>query len=66
MERYEYRSLEVDMPRLASASFDAELNALGADGWRLAATIPHERHGYSHAVHLVFSRVAAPSSEASG
>jgi hypothetical protein len=59
MERYEYRTVEVDSTTLASPRFVEELNALGADGWRLTATIPHERHGYSRAVHLIFSRITA-------
>jgi len=58
MNRYEYRTLQAPVERLGDASFVHDLNELGADGWGLVAAIPRERHGYSHEVHFLFSRIS--------
>ena len=57
MDRYEYRILQTDMARLATDDLVRELNELGAEGWGVVATVPHERHGYSREVHLLLARV---------
>lgn len=48
MNRYEYRILQTDIGQLGQKDFEVRLNAMGSEGWNLVATIPHERHGYSH------------------
>ena len=59
MNRYEYRTMKTSIERLAEEELVRDLNKLGAEGWSLVATVPHERHGYSHEVHLLFSRILA-------
>lgn len=54
--RWEYRRVDLDIAQVAKAGFEQTLNALGAEGWELVSAIQHERHGYSHEVHLVFKR----------
>jgi len=61
MTRYEYRTLSADIARLAEEEVVKSLNELGSDGWNLVAAVPHERHGYTHQVHLLFSRCVAES-----
>jgi hypothetical protein len=56
MDGYEYRSLTTDITELAKEVFVERLNRLGAEGFQLVAAVPHERHGYSHEVHLLFMR----------
>lgn len=56
MTRYEYKTVKTDIKRLDEADYLRELNQLGAEGWALVASIPHERHGYSHELYFVFSR----------
>jgi hypothetical protein len=53
MNRYVYRTVNTDIAELAKPTFVEELNRLGAEGWKLVSTVSHERHGYSHEVHLV-------------
>jgi hypothetical protein len=59
MNRYEYMTIKTDILRLEDADLLARLNDLGAQGWNLVTAIPQEKHGYSHAVHLLFSRETA-------
>jgi hypothetical protein len=59
--RYEYRTIQTDIAHLSEKQLLDRLNAMGAEGWNLVATVPHERHGYSHEVHLLFSRCLEPS-----
>ena len=59
MDRYEYRVLETDIAKIAGNDFVAQLNGMGRDGWKLEATVQHERHGYSHELVFVFSRPIA-------
>jgi hypothetical protein len=61
MDRYDYRTVMMNIADLAEASFASRLDGLGAEGWELKATISHERHGYSHEVHFVFMRRREPS-----
>ena len=56
MHHYEYRHLNVDVIELAAPAFDDMLAAYGRDGWQLVSSITQEKHGYSHAVHLIFVR----------
>jgi hypothetical protein len=56
--RWEYKRLSVKTTDIASDAFEAQLNALGQDGWELVATVPLEHHGYSHDVNLLFKRPA--------
>ena len=56
VRRYEYRHLNVDINELTAPAFDDKLATFGRDGWELVTTIPHEKHGYSHAVHMIFIR----------
>lgn len=58
MNRYEYRTMQAPIERLGDASFVRDLNEIGAEGWMLVTAIPRERHGYSHEVHLLFSRAS--------
>ena len=58
-ERYEYRVLQTDIAKVADADFEAQLNGMGRDGWKLEATVNRERHGYSHELTFVFSRPLA-------
>ncbi len=62
--RWEYKRLNLDIADIPHAAFEAELNELGAHGWELVAAVQHERHGYSHEVHLVFKRRASVAMEA--
>jgi hypothetical protein len=65
VDSYEYRSLTTDISELAKDVFVERLNRMGAEGFRLVAAVPHERHGYSHEVHLLFMRtLRAVSAEA--
>lgn len=59
MDRYEYRVLQTDIAKVADEDFEAELNGMGRDGWKLEATVQRERHGYSHELAFVFSRPLA-------
>ena len=65
MNRYEYRSMQASVAQLSDEAFVRNLNELGAEGWNLVAAVPHERHGYSHEVHLLFSRLAEGPAEKS-
>ena len=56
MERYEYRVVETDIAKVSAPAFEAELNGMGREGWKLEATVQHERHGYSHEVMFLFAR----------
>lgn len=56
MDRYEYRVLQADIGQLKHEDFEEKLNAMGREGWNLITSVAHERHGYSHEVHFVFSR----------
>jgi hypothetical protein len=58
MNRYEYATIKTDVWRLGDPELLAQLNRMGGEGWNLIAAIPHERHGYSHEVHLLFSRAS--------
>ncbi|MDB4994478.1 MAG: hypothetical protein JWM74_1910 [Myxococcaceae bacterium] len=53
---WEYKTVGVKVTDVAAESFDERLNALGNEGWELAATVVHEHHGYSTEVHFVFKR----------
>lgn len=59
MERYEYRIVRTDIAKVTEKEFEAQLNGLGDEGWKLEATVQHERHGYSHEVAFVLSRRVA-------
>lgn len=59
MTRWEYRRLDLDIADVPKPAFEEALNALGREGWELVASLQHERHGYSHEVHLVFKRAAS-------
>jgi hypothetical protein len=48
--------VKTDVQRLDDAEYVRELNRLGDEGWALVASVPHERHGYSHELYFVFSR----------
>lgn len=61
--RWEYKRVNLDIADVPQAEFEIELNRLGAAGWELVGTVQHERHGYSHEVHLVFKRALAESDE---
>lgn len=61
MTRYEYRTLSTDIAQLAEEELVKRLNAMGSEGWNLVAAVPQERHGYSHQVHLLFSRCLTDS-----
>lgn len=54
--RWEYKRVNLEIGEVPHRPFEDELNALGAEGWELVGTLQHERHGYSHEVHLVFKR----------
>ena len=56
MNHYEYTTIKTDVWRLGEPDLLAQLNRMGDDGWNLIAAVPVERHGYSHEVHLLFSR----------
>jgi len=56
VERYEYRIEQTQIEDLGKPGLAQRLNTLGAEGWQLVSTIAHERHGYSHEIHLLFSR----------
>jgi hypothetical protein len=58
VKRYEYQTIKTFVARLDDAELVAQLNQMGDEGWNLVAAVPHERHGYSHEVHLLFSRLA--------
>lgn len=60
MHVYGYRTLLTDVAELAQAVFVERLNELGAEGWQLVATVPHDRQGRSHEVNLVFMRRVEP------
>jgi hypothetical protein len=63
MNHYEYTSIKTDVWRLSDAELLAQLNRMGHEGWNLIAAVPHERHGYSHEVHLLFSRQSTVSAQ---
>lgn len=50
------KTVKTDVQRLDDAEYVRELNRLGDEGWALVASVPHERHGYSHELYFVFSR----------
>lgn len=54
--RWQYKRVNLDIGDVPQDAFEQRLDALGREGWELVATIQHERHGYSHEVHLVFKR----------
>jgi hypothetical protein len=54
--RWEYKRIECQIGDVPQADFEDELNTLGALGWELVGSLQHERHGYSHEVHLLFKR----------
>jgi hypothetical protein len=56
MHGWEYKRLDLDIADVAGGAFEDRLQALGAARWELVTAIQHERHGYSHEVHLVFKR----------
>lgn len=58
MTCYEYRVVQAEIAKVGESSFEAHLNELGREGWKLDATLHRERHGFSQEVTLVFSRVA--------
>jgi hypothetical protein len=63
MDRYEYRIVQTDIMKVTEKPFEAQLNQLGSDGWKLESTVQHERHGYSHEVAFLFSRPLSPAPE---
>ncbi|CAN5887275.1 hypothetical protein BH11MYX4_BH11MYX4_55480 [soil metagenome] len=65
MNRYEYRAMQASVAQLSDEAFVRGLNAMGAEGWNLVVAVPHERHGYSHEVHFLFSRLAQSPAEKS-
>ena len=60
--QWQYKRVGIDILDAGGAKFEEMLNALGSQGWELASTLQHARHGYSHEVHLVFKRPLASSS----
>jgi len=54
--RWQYKRVNLAIGDVPQSAFQDQLDALGAEGWELVATLQHERHGYSHEVHLVFKR----------
>lgn len=60
MQSYEYRVVEIDIQKVHEKGFEAQLNEMGRDGWKLESTVQHERHGYSHEVVLLFCRPSTP------
>jgi hypothetical protein len=56
--RWQYKRVNLDIGDVPGTSFQDRLDELGEEGWELVATLQHERHGYSHEVHLVFKRPA--------
>ncbi|MBX3229076.1 MAG: hypothetical protein KIT84_01960 [Labilithrix sp.] len=54
MERYSYRTLTIEISELGSEGFTQRLDGMGAEGWKLVATVVRTRHGHSHDVHLLF------------
>ena len=60
--RWEYMRVDLDIQDVSKPTFVDTLNSLGAQGWELISTLQHERHGYSHEVHLVLKRALAESS----
>ena len=61
--RWEYKRVNLDIADVPEEKFEIELNRLGASGWELVGSLQHERHGYSHEVHLVFKRAIAEASD---
>jgi hypothetical protein len=57
--RWEYKRINLQIGDVPQVEFEDDLNALGAQGWELVATLQHARHGYSHEVHLVFKRLVS-------
>ena len=60
MDAFAYRTVLTDVAELAELVFVERLNELGAEGWQLVATVPHERQGNSHEVNLIFMRRRPP------
>jgi hypothetical protein len=54
--RWEYKRVDLDIGDVAGAGFESQLDGIGGEGWELVTAVQHERHGYSHEVHLVFKR----------
>jgi hypothetical protein len=54
--RWRYKRVDLDIAEVNQAVFEERLNRLGAEGWELVTALQHERHGYSHEVHLLFKR----------
>ncbi len=61
--RWEYKRVNLDIQDVPEPRFEVELNRLGKAGWELVSVVQHERHGYSHEVHLVFKRPLAALDE---
>lgn len=59
MDRYEYRVWKMDIADVAANDFETKLNDMGREGWKLDATVQRERHGYSHELTFLFSRLLA-------
>ncbi len=58
--RWQYKRVNVTHSDVTSDTFEEQLNLLGGEHWELVATVPHEQHGYSHDVDLVFKRPVGP------
>lgn len=54
--RWRYKRVDIDITDVGGVRFEERLDGLGADGWELVTALQHERHGYSHEVHLLFKR----------
>jgi hypothetical protein len=58
---WDYKRVTLKVTDVQAEGFEARLNALGSEGWELAATVVHEHHGYSSEVHFVFKRLRPES-----
>jgi hypothetical protein len=56
VNRLAYRHITIDIIALGTPAFDDHLATLGREGWQLVSTLSQEKHGYSHAVHMIFMR----------
>lgn len=56
--KWSYTRLVVRSHELGE-KLDQELAALGGEGWELVTTVPHDRHGNTHDIHLIFKRPRA-------